>query len=65
MFWELIDYKKLADKLADKKIFNRDKIDPRSFSFLEPGWWALHATAITAVYMLGSLMSRKNQHHTQ
>jgi hypothetical protein len=42
-----------------KKIINQDKVDPGTFSFLEPGWWALHATTITAAVMLGSMLSKR------
>ncbi|MEA4925411.1 MAG: hypothetical protein VB084_08885 [Syntrophomonadaceae bacterium] len=33
---------------------SEDKVDPGAFSFMEPGWWALHATAIAGVYLLGN-----------
>jgi hypothetical protein len=36
-----------------KKIVDDDRVDPGTFSLLEPGWWALHATAIAGIYMLG------------
>ena len=42
-----------------RKMINQDKIDPGTFSFLEPGWWALHATTITAAVMLGSMLSKR------
>jgi len=61
MFWKLMDY----EKFSPQKLLNRDKIDPGTFSFLEPGWWALHATAITAVYALGCLMNRKKQNQSR
>lgn len=41
-----------------KKMINQDRIDPGTFSMFEPGWWALHALAITGVYMLGSRMGK-------
>lgn len=53
----------LADFMEYKKFLNRDKIDPGTFSFMEPGWWALHATAVAGVYMLGSMLSRNHTHH--
>lgn len=42
-----------------RKMINEDKVDPGSFSFLEPGWWALHATAITGLYLLAHRMSKR------
>lgn len=44
-----------------KKIINEDKIDPGTFSFLEPGWWALHAAAITAIYVIGNTIAKNMQ----
>lgn len=44
-----------------KKILHQDKVDPGTFSFLEPGWWALHATTITAAIMLGSMLAKKSR----
>ena len=41
-----------------KKAMGDDKVDPGTFSILEPGWWALHAVAITGIYLL----SRKFNH---
>jgi len=55
MLLGMMDYK---NSLA-KKILNQDKVDPGTFSFLEPGWWALHATTITAAIMLGSMLSKR------
>jgi len=46
-----------------KKMINQDKVDPGTFSFLEPGWWALHATTITAAVMLGSMLSKKTRNN--
>lgn len=43
-----------------KKMMNDDKVDPGSMSFLEPGWWALHATAITGLYLLANRMSKRS-----
>jgi len=34
-------------------------IDPGTFSLMEPGWWALHATAIAGVYLLGSKLRNR------
>jgi len=46
---DMMDYKK---SLTEK--YTQDgKIDPGMFSFMELGWWALHATAITGIYLLG------------
>ncbi|MDD2585272.1 MAG: hypothetical protein PHT79_00385 [Syntrophomonadaceae bacterium] len=44
-----------------KKIINEDKIDPGTFSFLGPGWWALHAAAISAIYVIGHTMAKNMQ----
>lgn len=55
MFNEIMDYK---NGLA-KKIMKRDKVDPGTFSFMEPGWWALHATAIAGIYVIGHMMAKK------
>ena len=46
-----------------KKMAGRNKVDPGTFSFLEPGWWVLHAATISAAYTLGKKMSRKNTDH--
>ena len=46
-----------------RKMINQDKVDPGTFSFLEPGWWALHATTITAAVMLGSVLSKKTRNN--
>ncbi|MGS0764245.1 hypothetical protein [Syntrophomonas curvata] len=53
----MMDYK----NSISKKLLNQDKVDPGTFSFLEPGWWALHATAITAVYILGTMTAKKSR----
>jgi len=42
-----------------KKMVKDDKIDPGTFSMMEPGWWALHATAIAGVYMLGRKLGKR------
>lgn len=59
MLSDFMDYK---NSMA-KKIMHEDRIDPGTFSFLQPGWWALHATAITAIYVVGHTMAKhvKNQ----
>ncbi|MEN6348101.1 MAG: hypothetical protein ABFD08_01690 [Syntrophomonas sp.] len=44
-----------------KKAFRQDKVDPGTFSFMEPGWWALHAATIAAVYMLGQGVSKSSR----
>lgn len=36
-----------------------DKVDPGIFSLMQPGWWALHLTAIAGVYMLGNKLSNR------
>ncbi|MDD4802036.1 MAG: hypothetical protein PHF24_03720 [Syntrophomonas sp.] len=43
----------------ERKLFHDDKIDPGTFSFMEPGWWVLHATAIASIYLIGSKMHRR------
>lgn len=40
-----------------KKMIGEDKVDPGTFSFMEPGWWVFHAAAITGIYVLGSKIS--------
>lgn len=42
-----------------KKAIGDDKVDPGSFSFMQPAWWALHATALAGVYMLGSKLKNR------
>lgn len=44
-----------------KRLHRDEKIDPGTFSLMEPGWWALHATAIAGVFMLGRKLH--NNHH--
>lgn len=44
---------------ALRKMTNDDKVDPGTFSLMEPGWWALHATAIAGVYMLGHKLGKR------
>lgn len=44
-----------------KKIIGDNKIDPGSFSFLEPGWWALHSAMITGIFLLGYKMSQRSR----
>ncbi|MEN6351172.1 MAG: hypothetical protein ABFD08_17485 [Syntrophomonas sp.] len=47
-----------------RKLFDQDKVDPGSLSFMENGWWALHAAAITGLFILGHSMGKRshNQH---
>ncbi|WP_157048971.1 hypothetical protein [Syntrophomonas palmitatica] len=46
-----------------KKLMNSDRVDPGTFSFLEPGWWALHAATIAGVYALGSMIAHSEHRH--
>jgi hypothetical protein len=46
-----------------KKLINSDRIDPGTFSFLEPGWWALHAATIAGVYALGNVIAHSQHKH--
>lgn len=55
----LMDYK----NSSMKKMMHQNKVDPGTFSFLEPGWWALHATAITAVWIVAEKLVRNNRGH--
>ncbi|HEX3011037.1 MAG TPA: hypothetical protein VHQ70_03230 [Syntrophomonadaceae bacterium] len=55
MLSDLMDYK----NSLTRKLMNDDKADPGSMSFLESGWWALHAIAITGVYLLGRQMTKR------
>jgi len=57
MLSDIMDYK----NALCKKLLHQDKVDPGTFSFLEPGWWVLHAVTITAIFMLGSMMTKKSQ----
>lgn len=52
----LMDYK----NSIIRKMINADKADPGAISFLEPGWWILHATAITGIYLLASRMAKRS-----
>jgi hypothetical protein len=55
MFSDVMDHKD-----AMVKSLRRDrKVDPGTFSLMEPGWWALHATAIAGVYLLGSKLRNR------
>ncbi len=54
----LMDYK----NSAVKKMMHQDKLDPGTLSFLEPGWWAFHATAITAIWVLADRMAKNSSH---
>lgn len=58
MFSALVDFIDHKNSLH-KKLMRQDKVDPGTFSMLEPGWWALHAVAITGVYLLGRRMQRQ------
>lgn len=58
MFSSLMDFMDYKNSVS-KKVMRRDKVDPGTFSMLEPGWWALHAVAITGVYLLGRRMQRQ------
>lgn len=44
-----------------RRFLGNDKADPGAYSFLQPGWWALHATAITALYVMAQQMSKKDE----
>ena len=55
MFSNVTDFK---DAMV-KNLRSEDKIDPGPFSIMEPGWWALHATAIAGVYLLGSKLRNR------
>lgn len=56
MLTGLMDYK----NSLSKKLINQDKIDPGTFSFLESGWWGLHAALITGVFLLGYYFNKLN-----
>jgi len=36
------------------------KVDPGTFSFLEPGWFIFHALAITGMIMIGMAIERRD-----
>jgi len=55
MLSDFTDYK---DAIV-KNLRSEDKVDPGTFSLMEPGWWALHATAIAGVYLLGSKLRNR------
>ncbi|MEN6460022.1 MAG: hypothetical protein ABFC94_01450 [Syntrophomonas sp.] len=57
MFWSAWDQK----NSAIQHLFGDSKIDPGTFSFLETGWWALHAAAITGILIMGSRMSNRDE----
>lgn len=59
MFMGLMDYK----NSITKKIFNADKADPGTFSFMEPGWWVLHAMAISSIFLLGQYAAKEKRYH--
>jgi hypothetical protein len=52
----LMDYK----NSLFKKLLNEDKPDPGTLSFLEPGWWALHAAAITTLYLIAHRSGKRS-----
>lgn len=58
MFSNLMDFMDYKNSVS-KRVMQKDKVDPGTFSLLEPGWWALHAAAITGIYLLGTRMARK------
>jgi len=45
---------------AVKKAGGESRIDPGTFSLGETGWFLLHAGAIAGVYLLGSIIARKD-----
>jgi len=47
-----------SDSIIDR-VTGNEKIDPGIFSLMEPGWWALHATAIAGIYLLGSKLHNR------
>ena len=55
MFSDMMDYK----ESMGKKFSRNDKIDPGTFSIMEPGWWVLHTAAIAGIYLLGAKMRSK------
>ena len=59
MFMGLMDYK----NSLSKKMMNQDNADPGGLSFMEPGWWAFHAVAITGIYMIGQHVAKNNCKH--
>ena len=38
----------------------RKKVDPGTFSFLEPGWYVWHAVAILIIFFIGVCVGREN-----
>lgn len=52
---DFMDYK----NSISKKVMRRDKIDPGTFSILEPGWWVLHAAAIAGIFLLARGIQRQ------
>lgn len=58
MFSSLIDFMDYKNSIS-KRIMHKDKVDPGTFSMMEPGWWVLHAVAIAGVYWLGRRMQRQ------
>lgn len=41
-----------------KKLIKKDKVDPGTFSFLEPGWWLFHTAAILSIYYISNKINR-------
>lgn len=35
------------------------RVDPGTFSFLQPGWWAFHALAIGGAVVLGKEIEKR------
>ena len=36
------------------------KVDPGTFSLLQPGWWAFHAVAIGGMLLLGKTLEKRS-----
>ncbi|HWP98569.1 MAG TPA: hypothetical protein VN426_17135 [Syntrophomonadaceae bacterium] len=51
-----------AKDSAGRKLFHQDRIDPGTFSFMEGGWWALHAAAISGMLILGHSLAKNGRH---
>lgn len=37
----------------------RNRVDPGTFSFMQPGWFALHAVTIASMVYLGKAMEKR------
>lgn len=35
------------------------KVDPGTFSFMQPGWWVFHAAAIGGMILLGKELEKR------